>query len=136
MDVSQYVRAFVVTLQAAWRGLGDELGAANVPSTLAGFLGAVVAGHIDRKGVVNGVAYSVHGRGCRMQLAESGVVDIDLGESGVPFFDAWRVQRFVSSMGIAALPVPSEIESACQALVMAGELRESAPGRYSVDEVT
>ncbi|MGA8636257.1 MAG: hypothetical protein WB805_15605 [Candidatus Dormiibacterota bacterium] len=136
MDVNQYVRSFAVTLQAAWTVVADQLGASNVPPTLAGLLGAVIVGRVDRKGVVNGVTYSVHGRGCRLQLAESGVVDIDLDDGGVPFFDAWRVQRFVSSFGVAALPESSEIESVCQALVLAGELNESAPGRYSIDAVT
>jgi hypothetical protein len=111
MDVNQYVRAFVVTLQAAWSGVADRLRASNVPPTLAGLLGAAVVGHIERKGLVNGVTYSVHGRGCRLQLAESGVVDLDLDDGGVPFFDAWRVQRFVSSLGVAARPAPSEIDS-------------------------
>src|SRR5439155_11709314 len=109
--------------------------AIGIPATLAGLIEAVHAGHMEREGVIKGIAYKVHGFGCRMELPESGTVDVDLSDRGLPFFDAWRVQRFMASLGIDSQPSSSDIDAACQELVMAGELREASPGEFSIPEV-
>ncbi|MGC5018812.1 DUF6896 domain-containing protein [Micromonospora sp. DT47] len=75
-----------------------------------------------------GIAYSVHGAGCRMTDEQGTEVDVDLVD-GVEAFDGWRVHAFLEGREGESLSV-DELHAACSRLAGWAELREVRVHRW------
>jgi hypothetical protein len=86
---------------------------------------------IPRRGTLpSGRIYSFHGIGCRFE--KDGIVaDMDFGSDGrTDGFDAWRLHIFAESIGDEIVTI-EEIQSALDALQIAGEITKGGPESFS-----
>ena len=126
------VASFIETLVRCRHDLTRYLASLGVEESIQGLLLAVRRREVPREGVANDVTYSIHGIGCRMQLPESGIVDVDLTPEGTEIFDAWRIKRFARSLDRDTELEDDGIDEACRTFVARGILAEVLPMKYSI----
>jgi hypothetical protein len=84
-------------------------------------------GQIARSGrSQSGIDFEVHGAGCLMVDQSGREVDLDFMPDGTVVFDAWRVNRFLGSLGCGGQD-QGKILDACRRMVRESILREPRP---------
>jgi hypothetical protein len=82
--------------------------------------------------LANGIEYSVHGNGCLFVSVDGHEVDVDFLANGTPVFDAWRIERFSLSRGVAPVSTAEELTRECHLMVSSGTLEEVSKGWFAV----
>jgi hypothetical protein len=115
------VESFVEDARLVLTDVASELGC-EWAETVNVMLRAVRSEHrLPRDGrFASGVAYNVHGAGCRFITTDGAEMDLDMGEGGQSVvFDFWRVKQWAGSRG-APLPSDEDLRRELSALAARG----------------
>ncbi|MFF3733643.1 DUF6896 domain-containing protein [Streptomyces sp. NPDC002476] len=127
VEVAEYVKALARVQSEVLQNLPD------LGSSLASILRRVRAGQLPKDGeLANGIEYSVHGNGCLFVSVDGHEVDVDFLANGTPVFDAWRIERFSLSRGVAPVSTAEELTRECRLMVSSGTLEEASGGWFAV----
>lgn len=100
-------------------------------SNVSELIGLVRKGMLPRQGrLASGIQYHVHGIGCEFVGRRNEIVDIDFAPDGTPIFDAWRLRRYLVSLGQGKYDEDA-IVATCQELVAAGKLVAHETGWFA-----
>jgi hypothetical protein len=128
IEVEAYLQALSRVRVAVKRLLSGSGG-------LVGLLGLYRLRSVEKTGTIReGLEYNFHGSGCLFIEAGRAEVDVDFLGDDLEVFDAWRVKRFSTSVGIESPASFEEILEACRSLVSQGRLMEPRVGWFSVAE--
>jgi hypothetical protein len=77
-----------------------------------------------------GIAFLVHGVGCRFEDAAGVEIDLDILPDGRPIFDYWRVRAWARSAG-RDVPAQAEVVAEAFGLVRLGALQPDGDGWWT-----